>query len=511
MSYLIAKVKSELPAVLHQTSVWQLFIKWAKLAKWLGFFPLRIQDLTPDQGNLTSRRRTSLFAKIFSLPLIYCLVLYLLSSMFILFPMRLYIADYVKKDLKTKLQSTDRFALQTFLVCIYLIRVTCPFFLIYQYASIMAIVQSLQRHDKKFQIKANTIKFMDWPMLALFVSCVFVMVSNFIASRLDFVDFIIRNNKLSWILQTLSFNNKYVASALMKASHAHAEFSTAFLIGVMRYISKFVENRVVKLAVQLQEMECNTIESCLQKRKKFQHQHFHHQYLSLPNVHESSSVPNGKEKTCCVNILEVDTCGNLELKEFKSLHDIVKQFNYIFRSCILNFFILTILLTIVSIYLVVMILRSVSVAGGMHIITKMKVLRGFNALGVTGFHSIFRILLIINVGERIQMAGKNLLTTVSLIDVTNISAERSAKVKELRWVLNGCRFAVKPWNAFTLNRRLIVSILGSVITFVVILTQFRATDPELGLELMEDENPSQEFDFQNKSSETESFVNFTRS
>lgn len=350
------------------------FRRWATPCKYLGFFPVSKQELRCHHSNLPDDRRKD--RCILSCSFIFSFSVFLFFSVSILQPLMLYISVYVASDLN--LTSTDKFALQVFLTCVHVLRGIAPIFPVVRVARVMSAVKQMTSYDSKFKVVKGSVAFVDFWILVLFVGSILVLISNCIVSQSDFVDKITSDDDPIFPLSYLLTRSKFITSVFVEAGHAYAEFAICFVVAVMRYISNFIESRMQRIEEEMAEM----------LRLKRQSPEVQVSVVSLPDdsqTHDAAELKRFPDKVCeLVKLLEL--------------------FNTAFQGYILGFFVFTVILVVVSIYMVVILIRVASLLQGFFFLKHTKVVRGFYALGMTGTHSVFRMVLLINVGERIQNA-----------------------------------------------------------------------------------------------------------
>lgn len=369
------------------------FKPWAKFSKFLGFFPVQNDKLiclcksTKDNKNRVVLGKTASWKKFrrryISVAFVLSFLIFIYFSTSILQPLGLYINIYIDTELSS--QPTDDFAFSVFLSGFHIIRALVPIFPIVWTGPIVTGIRKMAKYDKKFNVEHGAIRFIDCATALLILGSAVVLVTNYIVAASDFVDKITNDDDPVFPLSYLLTQNTYVTAVLIEAGHVYAEISICFVVAVMRYISKFIADRMKRIEMDIKQrfeklstpkprIIADELDSC----------------IGLP----LQSVDGEMNKPSVYN-----SCEKLEI-----LLKLLNHFNSTFRGYFLGFFVFTVTLVIVSLYMIMILIRWIGFYGGLVFLSTKsnKVKRGFNALWVTGIHCVYRMILMINVGERIQ-------------------------------------------------------------------------------------------------------------
>lgn len=389
---LILKLKSRHPFKEHNCYVLYYFRKWALLGKFLGFFPVHNNDLVCLRGGDQTddkKKRKRIFCfdvsqkkwkRYVSWSFLISVLVYIFFSTSILQPMHLYITTYIDKEIA--FQSTDRFAIQVFLATVHILRSIAPMFPIIRYSRIIKLIRKMTSYDQTFNASSSEGcgGFVDFWIFLLFVGSIITIVTNWIVSEFDFVNVITTDEDPVFPLSYFLTRSKFFTDIFIQTGHVYAELAICFAVAVMRYISKFVEYRMKSLEEELENIVASS------KTSKIN--------ISLI---EPSLYPQNEPQPIMKNDDIIKSCSKI-----KNLIKILKRFNKTFQGYILCFFTFTVVLVIVSMYMIIIMIRLVSIIGGFFFLRKTKIARAFNALAITGTHSIYRMILLINIGDRIQ-------------------------------------------------------------------------------------------------------------
>lgn len=388
------------PVQEHYCSILYNFRRWAKLAKYLGFFPVQNVDFICSSASTNVFDlpvRTEGWRKItrrfLSWTFLHCFIMCLYFSISILQPLKYYISTYIEKGLVFE-STTDRFALQVFLASTHVTSGIAPIFPVLMSFRIMDTLRTMRNYDFKYKINSSCIAFIDIPIFISIVCSITSLVFNYLITNNDFVNYITTDDDPIFPLSYLLIKNKLVTSLFIEVGHVYADLSLSFVFATMRYMSKFIEDRMLKIEKLLKYSCSNT-----QKLKVVLVNQISLVSISVPDNKEIVSATSSNLKE---DWNEYDIPYNIPCEKFADLTNIVSSFNTAFRSFILGFLTISMLLAIASIYMVIIMIRNMSVSGQLFFWHQSKLSRSFNAMGTTSIVSIFRLLLLINVGERIE-------------------------------------------------------------------------------------------------------------
>ncbi|CAG7718244.1 unnamed protein product [Allacma fusca] len=177
--------------------------------------------------------------------------------------------------------------------------------------------------------------------------------------------------------------------------------------------------------------------------------------LSLADE-QSTGLNEGKEET-----IKTLTKKILQLSELcESLNDMSET----------NIFVLTAGTTTMLVALTYLMSINLTIGSGAN--------TGINRIvgGFTTFLTFMRLLNLANIGQSLENSMENLKSTTIRVYSDQLESNLQRRVKYFRYLVSKTNFRLNALGFFYINRTFLIKILSPVVTFVVVLAQFRESD-----------------------------------
>ncbi|OXA64975.1 Gustatory and odorant receptor 21a [Folsomia candida] len=103
--------------------------------------------------------------------------------------------------------------------------------------------------------------------------------------------------------------------------------------------------------------------------------------------------------------------------------------------------------------------------------------RGLLALISAFVFAAMKVGVLVSVGEDLKKVREEFILSLDFIDPCAISSSQQKQdLQDLKQLVNKHKFQINACGFFVVDRKLVVTMIGSMITFIVVLVQFRSTE-----------------------------------
>ncbi|CAG7636254.1 unnamed protein product [Allacma fusca] len=464
---------------LKSKSVLENFYPLAIFGHILGFFP--IKSILPGFREVRLLEFT-----FFSYPVLYTICL---NGILYFFTLEASFAFY-KDSFRFKF-STDDFALKVFFFMFSVSKICIHFITIIRVPNIIGCFKSIETYDLDFEYKNHTLILSRYVVIFL-VGTIISAVLSLVATFSKTWSTVIENYELSskvgsnverfWSLTILP--EPLIVTVLGLITHVIAESAIFFSQSTIAYIVNCICDRIQAIETEILEIHSSFVHIDNDKNPRLPSN-------ELSDVGSDNERANNRVTTIWIQPTSFLSEQNLNTelkrsvrrngKRFVRLMDVVQDLNSVANEIIVISSTASTVIIVSLCYLIVMffsqwdattaqILIGVTFKNANFIVSSTIILIVALTVG--------RLVNFANTGEKLQNSVTRLGTTMKRFDHTD-NAEINRYCCYLYYLISSSDASLTGCGFFRLNRAALTSILAPVITFIVILAQFRVSDIQL--------------------------------
>ncbi|XP_035701443.1 uncharacterized protein LOC118433547 [Folsomia candida] len=383
---------------------------------------------------------------------LYCYGIFLLSLIILVQITPDYLANLQWKTTSTR--PTDNFCFTSFIAIFFIVKIVSYVICLLKNRNIVKLLAYFDSYDEEshFDTKKN-ISPIDFHFWGLLTGSLITIVGNYLVARHQFVVILSSDNAKYYLVTLLSWGNIDIAIFLNYVAHCFCEVSFIFHMCTLVYFLRCLKQKMIALQNQIVEKNLANdkvvvFENMLLSRKVF--------HINKIPGYEKAVV--GFENP---------------VEKLQKLVRIMREINCFCGEFIFVFISLTLCMGIVLLYVIITSLIYMATADRNLEIMKL----GMFALTTVFLFSALKVAVLVNAGEQLKNVRQNFIFNLDMIRHENIhQIYDDNTVGDLKQLIKNHKFEINACGFFIVNRKLVVAMIGSMISFIVVLVQFRSTE-----------------------------------
>ncbi|CAL8143918.1 unnamed protein product [Orchesella dallaii] len=439
------------PLASNNTPVEKVFETVGTVGRFLCIFPTKVKV---NFGKKNEIPRYHTISTAFSI------ITIISSVLAILIPAYPFLKKIKNERNLVSLSSTDHFALKTFLAVFLISRLFAPMLCLLYCKSIGILIQNIANYDQSFNI-INKTPLITKRFCFLFAGSLWDTITDGIASYPVMVQGF-KNSEFSSLPSTLGIDNPTLSVIHCYSGRIYGEIGVVFYTFCMLYFGRLITQRIddMKNSLAGNDLTENNFVEMKELVSTGVIRRESHQVVETTKLVESN-----------VSIISKELCKTA-IKQLANLVEILKCFENAFGTFIVMYFGFSVIILVMTVFCVAS--YTIHYKGeNMDSLFYSKDFIGlFLAIGL----SCMRMTAFVECGESLLRRGKLLMVHITHLDPTLGDAEDHKLVRHLQRIAANTDFSFNANGYFLLNRQLIPSIIVAVLTFTIVLAQFKTGD-----------------------------------